>query len=149
MNHNAEYQMRSARAHEAIVTPVRNVFIIAGSVLVMIAFCLIISKVLVHSYSRKTPMQPMKPFGVLVAPNLKPLTELPSPSLELDDGHQDSADLYSRQRDELNSYGWVNRSNGVARIPIQRAMELILAQGLPAQSNLTTTGSSSKLEFAK
>jgi hypothetical protein len=34
----------------------------------------------------------------------------------------------------LNSYGWVDRSGGVARIPIRRAMELLLLQGLPVRA---------------
>jgi cytoskeletal protein RodZ len=31
----------------------------------------------------------------------------------------------------LSSYGWVDRANGVARIPIDRAMELIVQTGVP------------------
>lgn len=30
-----------------------------------------------------------------------------------------------RQRVELRSYGWVDRSRGIVRIPIERAMEII------------------------
>ena len=32
---------------------------------------------------------------------------------------------------DLNSYGWVDRTSGVARIPIDRAMQLLLERGLP------------------
>ena len=32
---------------------------------------------------------------------------------------------------ELYTYGWVNRPNGVVRIPIYRAMEKIVQEGLP------------------
>jgi hypothetical protein len=35
------------------------------------------------------------------------------------------------QENQLNSYGWVDEKAGVARIPIERAMELIVQQGLP------------------
>jgi hypothetical protein len=31
----------------------------------------------------------------------------------------------------LNSYGWVDRANGVVRIPIDRAIDLIVTNGLP------------------
>jgi hypothetical protein len=31
----------------------------------------------------------------------------------------------------LTSYGWVNKEAGVARVPIQRAMQLVLERGLP------------------
>lgn len=38
-----------------------------------------------------------------------------------------------RQEDALlESYGWVDRGTGVVRVPIDRAMELIAARGIPA-----------------
>ncbi len=33
----------------------------------------------------------------------------------------------------LNSYGWVDKENGVVRIPIDQAMELTLERGLPVR----------------
>lgn len=38
------------------------------------------------------------------------------------------------QEDQLNSYGWVDEKAGVARIPIERAMDLIVQQKLPVYS---------------
>jgi hypothetical protein len=40
-------------------------------------------------------------------------------------------DFLINQEDQLNSYGWVDKDAGVAHIPIQRAMDLIVQQGLP------------------
>ena len=40
----------------------------------------------------------------------------------------------AREEIELHSYGWVNRSSGIVRIPIERAIELLLQKGLPARS---------------
>lgn len=37
------------------------------------------------------------------------------------------------QLEALASYGWVNRPQGVVRIPIERAMNLVLDKGLPAR----------------
>jgi hypothetical protein len=37
----------------------------------------------------------------------------------------------AEEEQELNSYGWVDAGNGIARVPIDRAMELIVEQGLP------------------
>ena len=31
----------------------------------------------------------------------------------------------------LNTYGWIDRQNGIVRLPIDRAMELLLERGLP------------------
>jgi hypothetical protein len=35
---------------------------------------------------------------------------------------------------ELNSYGWIDRTAGVVRIPVARAMELMLERGLPTRT---------------
>lgn len=41
-------------------------------------------------------------------------------------------ELTRQKEDEmLNSYGWVDREAGVVRIPIDRAMDLLLERGLP------------------
>ena len=37
---------------------------------------------------------------------------------------------WEQQHDILESYAWVDRHNGVVRIPIQRAMELVVQRGL-------------------
>lgn len=34
-------------------------------------------------------------------------------------------ELHAREEMELNSYGWVDQENGVVRIPIDRAIELL------------------------
>jgi hypothetical protein len=47
-------------------------------------------------------------------------------------------DLIERREREdaiLNTYGWVNRETGAARIPIDRAMQLLAERGLPARSD--------------
>ncbi|HXZ14166.1 MAG TPA: hypothetical protein VEG64_17400 [Candidatus Sulfotelmatobacter sp.] len=36
-------------------------------------------------------------------------------------------------RELLATYGWVDKHNGVVRIPIDRAMDLVLQRGLPAR----------------
>jgi len=35
---------------------------------------------------------------------------------------------------ELNSYGWIDKTSGVVRIPIERAMDLVLQKGLPTRT---------------
>ena len=37
--------------------------------------------------------------------------------------HRDS------QREQLETYGWVDKEGGVVRIPIERAMDLVLEHG--------------------
>jgi hypothetical protein len=59
--------------------------------------------------------------------------EAPSPPPpHLQDKPQQEYLEYRREQDErLESYGWVDRQQGVVRIPISRAIDLIVEQGLP------------------
>jgi hypothetical protein len=41
------------------------------------------------------------------------------------------AELRAAEDGDLNSCGWVDRNAGIVRIPIDRAMQLILERGLP------------------
>jgi hypothetical protein len=51
----------------------------------------------------------------------------------------------SQEDAELHTYGWIDRTSGVVRVPIERAMELVLERGLPtrAGSNGDQAGPSS------
>jgi hypothetical protein len=53
-----------------------------------------------------------------------------APMLETDERIQ-FRDFLINQEDQLNSYGWVDQKAGVAHIPIQNAMDLIVQRGLP------------------
>ena len=44
------------------------------------------------------------------------------------------------EEEELNSYGWVNRTAGVVRIPIAQAMDLLLQRGLPTRTQTNESG---------
>jgi hypothetical protein len=57
--------------------------------------------------------------------------QFPYPQVQIDNGNSDLAMLHDRENLLLNYYSWVDEGKGVARIPIQRAMELIAQQGLP------------------
>jgi hypothetical protein len=49
-------------------------------------------------------------------------------------------DYRKGQEELLHSYGWVDQKNGVVRIPIHRAMDLLLQRGLPVQTAPVSTG---------
>jgi len=72
----------------------------------------------------------------------------PAPNLQ----NQPFQDIFMLRQSEaarLGSYGWVDKESGIARIPIDRAMELTLQRGLPARAggndglNVVTQDSSS------
>jgi hypothetical protein len=56
--------------------------------------------------------------------------KFPEPRLETSEGAQLN-DQRVQEEETLNTYGWLNRKEGVAHIPIKRAMALIVERGLP------------------
>ncbi|MGB6385743.1 MAG: hypothetical protein WBD25_03760 [Terriglobales bacterium] len=64
-----------------------------------------------------------------------------APMLETDERSQFRGFLID-QEDQLNSYGWVDEKAGVAHIPIERAMELIVKQNLPVYPQSNTDAAS-------
>lgn len=79
--------------------------------------------------------------------------EPPAPRLQT----QPFKDVYLLRQAEnaqLESYGWVDKANGVVRIPIERAMELTMQRGLaarpsaPAGLNMVAADSSAGRTYA-
>jgi hypothetical protein len=69
-----------------------------------------------------------EPVPPMVAASLRRTP--PEPRLEPDPLAPRAA-ARAREDAMLASYGWVDRSAGIARIPIDRAMELLVEKGLP------------------
>lgn len=61
------------------------------------------------------------------------LDKLPSPQLHADD-RRELEQLRAYEKERLTTYGWVNRKEGVVRIPVKDAMKLVLEEGLPARA---------------
>jgi hypothetical protein len=58
----------------------------------------------------------------------------PEPRLQTSET-RDLAAVREAEDKVLASYGWVEKDGGVARIPIERAMDLILERGIPGGVN--------------
>jgi hypothetical protein len=95
----------------------------------LMIFGLLLSWGIYTIYKSRTP-DPGAPAKTFVVPDstaLPPLPRLQS------DPHVALVPFLRAQDSVLASYGWVNKDSGIARIPIQRAMELIVKSGLPVQ----------------
>ena len=66
-----------------------------------------------------------------VAPGY-PQTAFPSPRLEEDERGQLNG-IRMEEEKTLYSYGWVDEKAGTVRIPIERAMDLLVQRGLPVR----------------
>jgi hypothetical protein len=63
--------------------------------------------------------------------------KFPLPRLETNE-RLEIKDFRTQEEQTLNSYGWVDQPNGVVRIPIERAMQLIAQRGLPMRPQVGT-----------
>jgi hypothetical protein len=74
----------------------------------------------------------------------------PKPVLEYSEQTQFVEDLM-KQNKVLGSYDWVDQKNGVVRIPIDRAMDLVAQRGLPVlpEGEAARTNGASKAGSAK
>jgi hypothetical protein len=56
----------------------------------------------------------------------------PAPRLQADPPAEYAA-FAAEQRRLTTSYGWIDRDGGLVRLPVERALELVLEEGLPAR----------------
>ena len=107
----------------------RGVFGFAiGLSVVGVAVCLLVALLFARVASREA--QRVTPEFPLAAGQANRLP--PEPRLQTDP-RQDLQNLRSAEDAMLTSYGWVDKSAGVARIPVGEAMKLVVKRGLPAR----------------
>jgi hypothetical protein len=71
------------------------------------------------------------------------LNTFPQPRLEKDERLEINKFRVAEEQ-TLNSYGWADEKAGVARIPIERAMQLIAQRGLPTTPKAGTAPAAGK-----
>lgn len=114
------------RDHERQDVDVISLFTI---VLTLFISCLVIFLVVTGMMHYFKLHEPSKTAGQANIPVTR-AAEFPAPRLEVKSG-ANLAELRAAEDVDLNSYGWVDRNAGTVRIPIDRAMQLILERGLP------------------
>lgn len=106
----------------------------------------------------KTHQVPMNPMAVKTRVDPRTMTfpqaekqmqaSFPAPVLE-DNERQQFGALVEKQDEILASYDWVDQKNGVVRIPIDKAMELLAERGLPVRTAGAASATLQKNEPAK
>jgi hypothetical protein len=95
-----------------------------------------------RSEAEQTPVSPLVPNAPRDTRHLPTdykdylKQNFPSPQLEIDERTQLSQ-IRLNEEQTLATYGWVDQKDGVVRIPIERAMDLIAQRGLPTRSEAT------------
>jgi hypothetical protein len=122
---NANEPISPASNHEPRDVDVISLVLVAALFLICGLIVFFACAGLVHAFNEKDKTRPTE----LASTELSH-AEFPQPRLQVKPG-VDLKTLRAEEERELSSYGWVNRSAGVVRIPIDRAMDLIMQRGLP------------------
>jgi hypothetical protein len=68
---------------------------------------------------------------------------IPPPRLQVSP-QTDLAEMRAAEEQMLHTYGWANKERQIVRIPIERAMELLVQRGLPAREPAEDNGVKSR-----
>jgi len=121
--------------HETRDATVRYIVYLGIAMAVSVAAAFLVSwgllRFVENHQSLGSPASPLAKGRVLPPPGLPRLQVHP---------HQDLEKYLAHEKEILDSYGWVDKKNGIVRIPIQRAMNILLQNGLPIRNSKTPTG---------
>ena len=119
----------AGEGHERRDVDERSIVGAGAGLAVAITVVTVAMLLLFNYYARREAAMspPANPLAVQAGPRLPPAPRLQTAPIE------DIQALRERERSALESYGWVNREQGVVRIPIERAIDLLAERGLPAR----------------
>lgn len=123
----AQTETRPRGGHESTKVPLKGVlWFVAGFIAtaVIIHLCLIGYASLLGEHG--------KGFGRVYQIRPQQVPQYPAPALQVKP-QVDLQTYRTRAERDLNGYGWIDQAHGVTKIPIEQAMELLLARGLPVR----------------
>ncbi len=121
------------RRYESSEVSVKQLFGFAAGVVVLVLLGVLGSVLVFHVFKEHTPMgPPASPFD--------DARKLP-PDVRLQTAAPIDLQHYRDEQDKiLNEYRWVDPKAGVVRIPVDRAMELLLQKGYPVRNGSASKG---------
>lgn len=129
-------------AHEHSDVNIRAILMFAGGLVVVAAIVHVAMWLLFGVFEKSAAANDPRVSPLAAPPAAMPRTTAASPSFGEAAGPQLLTDepralqmLRTRERRDLESYGWVDQHNGVARIPIAQAEKLLIERGLPVRSS--------------
>jgi hypothetical protein len=137
------------RRHEVQNPPAGRIALAAAGLILVTVVCMAMIWILLGLWLRKRPFDSdFHSRGFIIAPNQEPFVRFPKPNLQMNP-QVDLATFRAQEDAELNGYGWINRTSGVVRIPIERAMELIAQRGLPTRTNAEASVGKSEIQLIR
>ncbi|APR76326.1 Hypothetical protein A7982_01673 [Minicystis rosea] len=115
------YRVRHPDMHqEEDVVHRKGVYAFLGIVFVVSAVLIVWTVSLLNQQWRE-----LRPSGAFTEEFLGPRHQVARVRQDLFDEQRPERSLNAMKRQELGSYGWVDRRRGVVRIPIEKAMDLV------------------------
>jgi hypothetical protein len=119
----------STRRHETTDANIRAIVKFAvGLFLSLVASLLVVSAVFNYLVAHQGLGPPTSPFE-----NTRRLPPAGVPRLQVAPP-QELGQYQKEQKEILDSYGWTDQKAGIVRIPIDRALDLLMQRGLPVQT---------------
>ncbi|HXI03463.1 MAG TPA: hypothetical protein VNI57_09840 [Candidatus Saccharimonadales bacterium] len=125
---------KGPHAHETRDVNVRLVAY-AGSGLILVVILAAIAMLwLFDFFSERTDREQVPPPPIARSARQEP----PQPRLQTNP-RKDLADMRAEEDAVLDSYGWVDEKAGIARVPIERAVEMVAEHGVPPRTKPAET----------
>ena len=119
--------VHSSTGHETRDANPRSLLIFGGAIVATLVFVSLLMLGVFRFFSNTQSLgPPASPFA-----QQRPLP--PAPRLQVEP-QLDLGQLHAREDEKLHGYGWVDRNAGVVRMPIERAMDLVVEKGLPVRA---------------
>ena len=118
----------TSHGHEANTVRIVPIVFFGSTLVVLTIVVLLLMRGMFRTYSTRVAQMQGQP-SPLAATRQPP----PEPRLQVLPA-QDLQELRDAEEARLSSYGWVDRTTGVVRMPIPQAIELLVQQGLPVRT---------------
>lgn len=133
--HNSETPVaRDNPGYEVKDASTRPIFVFLAGLLVLLVLVFFGVEAFFNFLNTRSRQGVQSPT-LLTQPDQMP----PQPRLQVKP-NQDLQQFRAKEAKTLNSYGWIDKDAGVVRIPIDRAMDLMLQRGVPTRQPAPTTG---------
>jgi hypothetical protein len=120
-------------AHEESDVNIRGIVIFTAALAATVALIIVVTTVILNGLQARRPKEVRMPASV------EPIQAPPEPRLQTTPS-EDLATMRAREDEILDHYGWIDRSDGVVRIPIERAIDIVAREGLPVAPPAASAG---------
>ena len=126
---------RANPGYETTDAEARPIWIAAGGLVATVALVVIgISLMFAWLHRRDLAQEQRTRVDRVTAAVAETRPQFPEPRLQVAP-QVDRTTMRAHEDEELKTYGWVDRKTGVVRIPIERAMDLLVRKGLPVRGD--------------